>query len=47
MHEITRLFDPDEDDPNDPHGRRKRMERFRKRRDRAREQLLGLLRGNI
>lgn len=47
MYEITLLFDPSDDGPSDPQARRKRMERFRKRRDRARDQLLALLKGKI
>jgi DNA-directed RNA polymerase specialized sigma24 family protein len=47
MYEITKLFDPGDDDPSDGQARRKRMERFRKRRDRARDELLALLKGKI
>lgn len=47
MYEITRLFDPGDDDPSDAQARRKRMERFRKRRDRARDQMLELLKGKV
>lgn len=43
MHALTRIFDPGEDDPDDPVARRKRMERFRRRRARAREKLRALL----
>jgi len=43
MHALTRLFDPCEDDANDPESRRKRMERFRRRRARAREKLKALI----
>lgn len=39
MHALTRIFDPGDDDPDDPESRRMRMERFRRRRARAREQL--------
>ncbi|MDP2270499.1 MAG: hypothetical protein Q8K32_07170 [Archangium sp.] len=44
MHAITRIFDPGDDDPDDPEIRRKRMERFRRRRARARQKLRVLLR---
>jgi DNA-directed RNA polymerase specialized sigma24 family protein len=47
MHEFTRIFDPGDDDPEDPKVRRKRMERFRRRRARAREKLLALLGGVV
>lgn len=47
MHEFTRIFDPGDDDPEDPKARRKRMERFRRRRARAREKLFALLRGGV
>lgn len=43
MHALTRIFDPGDDDPEDPALRRKRMERFRRRRARAREKLRALL----
>lgn len=39
MHGITRIFDPGDDDPDEPEVRRMRMERFRRRRARAREKL--------
>lgn len=39
MHALTRIFDPGDDDPDDPEIRRLRMERFRRRRARAREKL--------
>jgi RNA polymerase sigma factor (sigma-70 family) len=39
MHALTRIFDPDDDGPDDPDLRRIRMERFRRRRARAREKL--------
>lgn len=42
-HALTRIFDPGDDDPDDPELRRKRMERFRKRRARAREKLKAVL----
>ena len=44
MHALTRIFDPGEDDPDDPEQRRRRMERFRRRRTRARNKLRELLR---
>lgn len=44
MHALTRVFDLGDDDPQDPQARRKRMERFRRRRARAREKLRELLR---
>jgi len=40
---LTCIFDPGDDDPQDPVARRLRMERFRRRRARAREKLRGLL----
>jgi len=40
---LTRIFDPVDDDPNDPQARRDRMERFRQRRGRARRQLRAML----
>lgn len=43
MHALTRVFDPGDDDPDDPEARRMRMERFRRRRARAREKLSALL----
>lgn len=43
MHALTRVFDPGDDDPDDPEARRMRMERFRRRRARAREKLRALL----
>ena len=43
IHALTRIFDPGDDDPDDPEIRRKRMERFRRRRARAREKLRALL----
>lgn len=46
IHALTRIFDPGEDDPNDPEGRRMRMERFRRRRARAREKLKAQLEEN-
>lgn len=39
MHDLSRIFDPDDDDPHDLEIRRVRMERFRRRRSRAREKL--------
>ena len=39
MYALTRIFDPGDDDPDDPEVRRMRMERFRRRRARAREKL--------
>ena len=45
MYDITQLFDPGDDDPEDKETRRKRMERFRRRRARAREKLRILLAG--
>jgi DNA-directed RNA polymerase specialized sigma24 family protein len=39
MHALTRIFDPDEDDPLHPESRRRRMERFRRCRERARARL--------
>lgn len=44
MHALTRIFDPGDDDATDPAARRLRMERFRKRRARAREKLAIVLR---
>lgn len=46
MHDLTRIFDPGEDDPRDPEARRKRMERFRKRRNRIAERVAALLAGD-
>lgn len=46
MHALTRVFDPGDDDPDDPEARRMRMERFRRRRARAREKLRALLEGD-
>jgi DNA-directed RNA polymerase specialized sigma24 family protein len=43
VHDLTRIFDPQDDNPSDPQGRRKRMERFRRRRARARDKLRALL----
>lgn len=43
MHALTRIFDPGADSPDDPEVRRTRMERFRRRRARAREKLRALL----
>lgn len=43
MHALTRIFDSRDDDLDDPKVRRKRMERFRRRRDRAREKLRAFL----
>lgn len=43
MHALTRVFDPADDDPDDAEVRRKRMERFRRRRARAREKLRAFL----
>ena len=43
IHALTRLFDPGDDDSNDTELRRKRMERFRRRRARARDKLHELL----
>ena len=45
MHALTRIFDPGDDDPDDPEVRRMRMERFRRRRARAREKLRAQLEG--
>ena len=42
-HALTLIFDPGDDDPDDSALRRKRMERFRRRRARAREKLHKLL----
>jgi len=42
-HALTRIFDPGDDDPEDLAARRLRMERFRRRRARAREKLRDLL----
>ncbi len=39
MYALTTIFDPGDDDPDDPEIRRMRMERFRRRRSRAREKL--------
>lgn len=47
IHDLTRIFDPGDDDPDDQKLRRKRMERFRKRRSRAREKLRVLLKGGL
>lgn len=44
VHDLTYVFDLGDDDPGDPQSRRKRMERFRRRRTRAREKLRALLR---
>lgn len=38
-YEVTRVFDPGEDDPSDPVARRRRMERFRKRCNRIAERV--------
>lgn len=43
VHDLSRVFDPDDDNPGDPQDRRKRMERFRRRRARARDKLRALL----
>ncbi|MCW8137961.1 MAG: hypothetical protein KIT58_03560 [Planctomycetota bacterium] len=43
MHDLTRIYDPGTDDPRDPEARRKRMERFRKRRNRIAERVAQLL----
>lgn len=43
VHDLSRVFDPDDDNPGDPQERRKRMERFRRRRARARDKLRALL----
>jgi DNA-directed RNA polymerase specialized sigma24 family protein len=43
VHDLTRVFDPEDDNPSDPQDRRKRMERFRRRRARARDKLRALL----
>ena len=43
VHDLTRVFDPQDDNPSDPQDRRKRMERFRRRRARARDKLRALL----
>ncbi len=43
MHALTRIFEPGHDEPDDPEARRIRMERFRRRRARAREKLRALL----
>jgi DNA-directed RNA polymerase specialized sigma24 family protein len=43
VHDLTRVFDPEDDNPSDPQERRKRMERFRRRRARARDKLRALL----
>ena len=43
VHDLTRIFDPGEDDPADPEARRKRMERFRKRRNRVAERVARLM----
>lgn len=43
VHDLTRVFDPEDDNPSDPQARRKRMERFRRRRARARDKLRALL----
>lgn len=42
-HALTRIYDPGDDDPGDLQLRRKRMERFRKRRSRAREALYAMM----
>lgn len=46
VHALSRIFDPGDDDPADPAARRLRMERFRRRRARARDRLWALLRGD-
>lgn len=46
-HALSRIFDPGDDDPDDMAARRKRMERFRRRRARAREKLRAVLEGVI
>ena len=43
-YELTLIFDPVKDEMNDRHSRRKRMERFRRRRARARQKLRTFLR---
>ncbi len=43
MHDLTRIYDPGEDDPHDPEARRKRMERFRKRSNRIAERIARLM----
>lgn len=43
MHALTRIFDPGDDSPDDPKLRRDRMERFRRRRSRARDILRQML----
>jgi len=43
MYAMSRVFDPGDDDPKDKAKRRTRMERFRKRRARARKKLRDLL----
>jgi DNA-directed RNA polymerase specialized sigma24 family protein len=44
VHDLTRVFDSADDNPDDSQDRRKRMERFRRRRARARDKLRALLR---
>lgn len=44
---LTYLLDPGNDDPDEPKLRRKRMERFRKRRERAAKKLRALLSEDI
>jgi len=43
MYAVSKIFDPGDDAPDDLDARRHRMERFRRRRDRAREKLRSLL----
>ena len=43
IYQISKIFDPGDDDPDDLDERRLRMERFRRRRSRALERLRGLL----
>jgi len=43
MYSLSRVFDPGDDNPDDPIERRKRMERFRRRRSRARKKLLRII----
>lgn len=43
VYALTRIFDPGDDDLDDPGARRMRMERFRRRRARAREKLRALI----
>ncbi len=43
MYALSKVFDPGSDNPDEPEARRLRMERFRRRRARARDKLRGLL----